>query len=158
MFGLPAGGTRRSVRGLDVDARVVPLLEEMVGEYRPALLALMVATGLVLLIVVGLLASAGSVRLLESFLFGVTGDHQLTLGAPLVLAGVALVACWLPGHRAARIDPMDALRVEWVARSGGRADCPPPGYAQVVAAQTAPRRGCHGRTLLPVRAGLGVEV
>ena len=36
MFGLSAGGTRRSVRGVDVDARVVPLLEEMVGEYRPA--------------------------------------------------------------------------------------------------------------------------
>ena len=62
-------------------------------------------------IVVGLLASAGTVRLLESFLFGVGGDDRLTLvGAPLVLAGVALVACWLPGHRAARVDPMDALR------------------------------------------------
>ncbi len=64
-------------------------------------------------IVVGLFASTGTVRLLESFLFGVTGDDRLTLvGAPLVLAGVALVACWLPGHRAARVDPMDALRVE----------------------------------------------
>ena len=50
---------------------------------------------------------------LESILFGVTGDDRLTLvGAPLVLAGIALVACWLPGHRAARVDPMDALRVE----------------------------------------------
>ena len=41
-------------------------------------------------IVVGLFASTGTVRLLESFLFGVTGDDRLTLvGAPLVLAGVA---------------------------------------------------------------------
>ena len=86
------------------------------GAQRGDVLALVVRQGAGLVaagIVVGLLASAGTVRLLESFLFGVTGDDRLTLvGAPLVLAGVALVACWLPGHRAARVNPMDALRVE----------------------------------------------
>ena len=61
----------------------------------------------------GLFASMGSVRLLESFLFGVATDHRLAFAAaPLVLACVALVACWLPAYRAARIDPMDALRIE----------------------------------------------
>ena len=61
----------------------------------------------------GLLASAASVRLLDSVVFGVATDDPLTfVAAPLVLAGVALLACWLPGRRAARIDPMDALRVE----------------------------------------------
>ena len=46
-------------------------------------------------------------------MFGVATDDPLTfVAAPLVLAGVALLACWLPGRRAARIDPMDALRVE----------------------------------------------
>ena len=61
----------------------------------------------------GLLASAASVRLLDSFVFGIATDDRLTLvAAPLVLAGVALLACWLPGRRAARIDPMGALRVE----------------------------------------------
>ena len=86
------------------------------GAQRGDVVALVVRQGAGLVaagIVVGLLASTGTVRLLESFLFGVTGDDRLTLvGAPLVLAGVALVACWLPGHRAARVDPMDALRVE----------------------------------------------
>ena len=61
----------------------------------------------------GLLASAASVRLLDSFVFGIATDDRLTLvAASLVLAGVALLACWLPGRRAARIDPMGALRVE----------------------------------------------
>ena len=86
------------------------------GAQRGDVVALVVRQGAGLVaagIVVGLLAAAGSIRLLESFLFGVTGDDRLTLvGAPLVLAGAALVACWLPGHRAARVDPMDALRVE----------------------------------------------
>ncbi len=62
---------------------------------------------------VGLLASAAAVRLLDSLVFGVATDDRMTLvAAPLVLAGVALLASWLPGRRAARIDPMDALRVE----------------------------------------------
>ena len=71
--------------------------------------AWLVAAGTVL----GLLAAAGSARLLESFLFGVSADDRPTfVAAPLVLGAVALVACWLPAHRAARVDPMDALRVE----------------------------------------------
>ena len=63
--------------------------------------------------VLGLFAAAGSARLLESFLFGVGAEDPLTfVAAPVALVGVAVVACWLPGRRAARIDPMDALRVE----------------------------------------------
>ena len=69
----------------------------------------LVAAGAVL----GLFGAAGSSRLLESFLFGVGADDAWTfVAAPVALVGVALVACWLPGRRAARIDPMDALRVE----------------------------------------------
>ena len=69
----------------------------------------LVAAGAVL----GLFAAAGSARLLESFLYGVAADDPLTFAAaPVALVGVALLACWLPGRRAARIDPMDALRVE----------------------------------------------
>ena len=59
------------------------------------------------------LRAAASSRLLESFLFGVGADDPVTfVAAPVALVGVALVACWLPGRRAARIHPMDALRVE----------------------------------------------
>ena len=71
--------------------------------------AMLVATGAV----IGLAAAAASSRVLESFLYGVATDDGLTLlAAPLVLAAVALVACWLPARRATRVDPMEVLRFE----------------------------------------------
>ena len=86
------------------------------GAQRGNVVALVVRQGAGLVAagtLLGLLASAGSVRLLDSFVFGVATEDPLTfVAAPLVLAGVALLACWLPGRRAARINPMDALRVE----------------------------------------------
>ena len=51
--------------------------------------------------------------LLESFLYGVAaGDSLSFLVAPLVLAAVALAACWFPARRAARVDPVGLLRLE----------------------------------------------
>jgi predicted permease len=52
-------------------------------------------------------------RLASSFLYGIQPHDLLTFTiVPLVLAGVALVACWLPARRAASIDPVQALRAE----------------------------------------------
>jgi len=52
-------------------------------------------------------------RFLRSLLFGVSGTDPLALaGASLLLVAVALVAAWRPAHRAARIDPVIALRAE----------------------------------------------
>ena len=86
------------------------------GAQRHDVLALVVRQGAGLVAVgtvLGLLVAAASARLLESLLFGVAAVDPLTfLAAPLVLAAVALVACWLPGRRAARMNPMDALRAE----------------------------------------------
>ena len=79
-------------------------------------LALVLGQGLGLVVVglvLGLVGAFGATRLLRSFLFGVTPLDPLTLGVVVVLlAGVALLACWLPARRATRVDPMEALRCE----------------------------------------------
>ncbi len=61
----------------------------------------------------GLLVAASGTRVLESFLFGVTPYDRITfVGAPVVLISVGLVACWLPGRLAARMNPIDVLRAD----------------------------------------------
>ena len=62
---------------------------------------------------IGLVGAYGAARLLEGQLFGVRPADPLTYFAvPVVLAAVALIACWLPARRAAGVDPVVALRGE----------------------------------------------
>jgi ABC-type antimicrobial peptide transport system permease subunit len=52
-------------------------------------------------------------RVLAHLLFGVTPRDPVTLGlVAMLLVAVALFACWLPARRAAKVDPMEALRCE----------------------------------------------
>ena len=60
---------------------------------------------------IGLAGAWAAGKAMESLLYGVTAVHVPTLaGAALVLALVALPACLLPSHRAARVSPIEVLR------------------------------------------------
>jgi putative ABC transport system permease protein len=86
------------------------------GAQRSAVLALVLRSGFKLAgagIVLGLIGAAALTHLLGSLLFAVEPTDPLTFAAvPLLFVGVALLACWLPARRAARVDPMEALRHE----------------------------------------------
>jgi putative ABC transport system permease protein len=62
---------------------------------------------------IGLVLALGLSHVLQSFLYRMSARDPLTFGLVLlILATVALLACWLPARRAAKVDPAVALRCE----------------------------------------------
>ena len=63
--------------------------------------------------IAGLLLALCGTRLVQGFLFGVSAwNPAVFLLTAATLFVVAILACWLPARRAARVDPMEALRYE----------------------------------------------
>jgi predicted permease len=86
------------------------------GAGRRAVVGMMLAGSMKVVaigLVIGLALALAAGRAVESFLGDVSAADPLALVAgPLVMIACALLASWLPARRAARIDPMRALREE----------------------------------------------
>ena len=80
------------------------------------MLRLVLQSGLILTgigLIIGVGGSLALTQLMSSLLYGVAARDPLTLvTVALVLAAVAMIACFLPARRATKVDPMVALRYE----------------------------------------------
>jgi putative ABC transport system permease protein len=85
-------------------ARKVDVLTMVLGE----------GLGLALIgLAIGMAGALALTRFLASLLYGVTPTDPLTfIAVSLILIAVALLACYIPARRAAKVDPMVALRYE----------------------------------------------
>jgi putative ABC transport system permease protein len=86
------------------------------GAGRKDILRLVLGQGLILTgvgLAIGVAISLAVSRLMGSLLYGISSwDRATFLLVPLLLLAVALLACYVPARRAARVQPMEVLRYE----------------------------------------------
>ena len=105
MLALSVGSRRREIA-----------IRMSVGATRPSIHALVLREGM-RLVVIGLVLGMGIALtlglVLTALLLGIEPTDPVTLiGIALAFAGVATLSCWLPSRRAAKVEPMEALRHE----------------------------------------------
>jgi putative ABC transport system permease protein len=80
------------------------------------ILKLVLRHGMIVILIgitIGLAVAFSLTRVISSLLFGVESTDLLTfVTLPLLLVVIAFLACYIPAHRAARVDPLLALRYE----------------------------------------------
>jgi putative ABC transport system permease protein len=108
IYGVMAYSVSRRVQEIGIRMALGARLEDV--------LSLVLRQGMTLTLaglVIGLVGGLAVARLLADLLYEIQPHDPPTFGGVTVLlAAVALLACWLPARRAARIDPMVALRTE----------------------------------------------
>ena len=86
------------------------------GAQRVNVLSFVVGQGLKLAVIgsaIGLVGALTTTRLVLRLLYGISPIDPVTFaGVSVLLAVVAMLASWLPARRAAKVDPMEALRHE----------------------------------------------
>ena len=86
------------------------------GAQRRDVLGLVVGQGMRLALIgvgAGAVGALALTRIMRNLLYGVEPTDPLTfVSVSLLLAGVAVFACWLPARRASKVAPMEALRYE----------------------------------------------
>ena len=108
LYGVISFSVKRRVQEIGIRMALgaqAPMVLQMV--LRQSLRLILCGAGL------GLVAALLLTRFLSSQLFGVAATDQLTYaGVTFLLVSVALLACYVPARRAARVDPMRVLRYE----------------------------------------------
>lgn len=108
LYGVIAYSTARRTR--EIGIRVA------LGAHRADVLRMILSQGMRLTLIgvgIGLVGAIVASRVLASQLFGITSTDPVTFaGVVLTLVAVDLAACYIPARRAAKVDPVDALRYE----------------------------------------------
>jgi predicted permease len=108
LYGILSYGVSRRTREIGIRMAL--------GAQRSNVLAAIIRQGMMLTVIgcgLGVILAVPLMRIVSSLLYGVTPTDPLTFVLTVLLfSAVAFVSCWLPARRAARIDPMVALRHE----------------------------------------------